>query len=278
MSYNIISENLSYSSSELIHRIKKMKYPIVRLAHRGFSGLYPENTLLAFQKAIDEGIEFLEMDLHLTRDRQVIIMHDESFERTTDGKGWVWDVDLKEAKQFNAGRGEHIPTLSEAIELVRPTSVRLCLELKYEPFTLDYSKSEPEALETTHEVVKILQQTHFIDRVIVTSFSPNVLRKAKELEPRLPSVLDPSPQDGSLNPKEVMGQVVPCANVVAYYYPHINKELMDEARLAGIHVWAWDPDEPEEFIRLINLGVHGIMTNRPDTLNSVLSSIKSIPI
>lgn len=255
-----------------------MKYPIVRLAHRGFSGMYPENTLLAFQKAMDEGVDFLEIDLHLTRDRKVIVMHDESFERTTNGKGWVWDVDLEDAKQFDAGKGERIPTLPEVIELVRPTAVRLCLELKYEPFTQDYSKSEPEALETTSEVIKILHQTDFVDRVIVTSFSPKVLRRAKELEPRLPSVLDPSPQDGTLTAKEVMEQVVPCANVVAYYYPHINKELMDEARLAGIHVWAWDPDEPDEILRLINLGVHGIMTNRPDTLNNMLSSVKSIPI
>jgi glycerophosphoryl diester phosphodiesterase len=255
-----------------------MKYSIVRLAHRGFSGLYPENTLLSFQKAIEEGVEFLEMDLHLTRDQEVIVMHDESFERTTNGKGWVWDIDLKDAMKFDAGQGQHLPTLLEVIDLVRPTEVRLCLELKFEPFTRDPMRSEPEALKTTAAVTKILRQNNFLERVVVTSFSPNVLKRAKELEPRLPTVLDPSPQDGTLNPKEVMEQVVPCANVVAYYYPHIDKELMDEARQAGIVVWAWDPDEPEEFLRLINLGVQGIMTNRPDALNKVLARIKSVPI
>jgi glycerophosphoryl diester phosphodiesterase len=255
-----------------------MKYPVIRLAHRGFSGLYPENTLLSFQKAIDEGVEFLEMDLHLTRDRKVIVMHDESFERTTNGKGWVWDVDLKDTRKFDAGQGQHLPTLLEVIELVRPSKVRLCLELKFEPFTRDPLRSEPEALETTAEVIKILRQKNFVDRVVVTSFSSNVLKRAKKLEPRLPTVLDPSPQDGTLSAKEVMDQVIPCANVVAYYYPHIDKRLMDEARLAGIHVWAWDPDEPEEFLRLINLGIQGIMTNRPDILNKVLAGIKSIPV
>ena len=253
-----------------------MKYSVVRQEHRGYSGSYPENTLLSFQKAIDEGVEFLELDLHLTRDRKVIVMHDETFERTTNGKGWVWDVDLMDARQLDAGRGEHLPTLLEVIELVRPTSVRLCLELKFEPFTLDLFRSEPEALGTTAEVIKILQKTNFVDRVVVTSFSPKVLKRAKELEPRLPTVLDPSPQDGTLTAKEVMEQVIPVANVVAYYYPYIDKELMDEARLSGIHVWAWDPDEPEEILRLINLGVQGVMTNRPDTLNLVLADIKSI--
>ena len=255
-----------------------MKYSLLRLAHRGLSGLYPENTILAFKKAMDAGVEFLEMDLHLTKDRKVIIMHDESFERTTNGKGWVWDVNLADARQLNAGLGEHLPTLNEVIELVRPTSVRLCLELKFEPHTLDPLRSEPEALETAVEVVKILRDENFVERVVVTSFSPNVLRRAKELEPRLPTVLDPYPQDGTLTPKQVMDQVVPCANVVAYYYPHIDKEFMDEARLAGIQVWAWDPDEPEEILRLAKLGVNGIMTNRPDIVNQVLAGIKTIPI
>lgn len=247
-----------------------MDYSVVRLAHRGASGLFPENTLLAFQKAIDEGVEFLEMDLHLTSDRKVIVIHDESFERTTNGKGWVWDATLAEVRSYDAGNGEHIPTLLEVIDLVRPTSVRLCLELKYEPFTKDPIRSEPEAMATAEEVIKILHETNFIDRVVVTSFSQNVLKRAKELEPRLPIVLDPSPQDGTLSPKQVMDQVVPYANIVAYYYPHIDKAFMDESRLAGICVWAWDPDKEEDIKRVIDLGVDGVMTNRPDRLNRVL--------
>jgi glycerophosphoryl diester phosphodiesterase len=254
-----------------------MKYPILRQAHRGASGLYPENTVLSFSKAITEGVEFIEMDLHLTKDRQVIIIHDETYNRTTNGTGWVWDLDLDEVKKLDAGQGEHVPTLYEVIDLARPTSVRLCLELKYEPNTIEPIRAEPEAMETTVEVIKILQQTNFIDRVVVTSFSPNVLKHAKKIEPRLPTVLTPSPQDGSLTPKQVMDLVVPCANVVAYYHRHIDKSFMDEARLAGISVWAWDPDEPSDILRVINLGVQAVETNRPDILNRVLAGIESLP-
>jgi len=254
-----------------------MKYPLVRLAHRGLSGLYPENTLLAFSKAIQEGIEYLEMDLHLTRDRKVIVIHDESYERTTNGTGWVWDMDLADVQKLDAGKGEKVPTLADVIELVRPTNVRLCLELKYEPFTKDPMRAVPEALQTADEVVKLLHATNFVERTIVTSFSSEVLLHAKKLEPRLPTVLDPSPQDGSLTPGQVMDQVVPCANIVAYYYPHITREFMDEARLCGILVWAWDPDKPEDISRVINLGVQGVMTNRPDVLNRILSGISSLP-
>jgi len=254
-----------------------MRYPIVRQAHRGASGLFPENTILSISKAINEGVEFVEMDLHLTKDRQVIIIHDETYDRTTNGTGWVWDMNLDEVQKLDAGQGEHVPTLEEVIELVRPTPVRLCLELKYEPNTNDLLRAEPEAMATAAEVIKILKKTNFVHRVVVTSFSPKVLTTTKKIEPRLPTVLTPSPQDGSLSPKEVMEMVVPCANVVAYYYRHINKSFMDEARLAGISVWAWDPDDPNEILRVINLGVQAVETNRPDILNRVLSGIKSLP-
>ncbi len=108
---------------------------------------------------------------------------------------------------------------------------------------------------------------NFVNRAVVTSFSANVLKKAKELEPRLPTVLDPTPQDGTLTPKQVMDQVVPCANVVAYYYPHIDKELMDEARMAESTSGHGTADKPEDILRVINLGVQGVMTNRPDVLS-----------
>ena len=107
-----------------------MKYSIVRQAHRGFSGLYPENTMLSFRKAIEEGTEFIEMDLHLTKDRQVIIIHDETYDRTTNGTGWVWDMDLKDVKKLDAGQGEKIPTLLEIIEFARPLRSSLVSGIK----------------------------------------------------------------------------------------------------------------------------------------------------
>jgi glycerophosphoryl diester phosphodiesterase len=254
-----------------------MRYSIVRQAHRGFSGLYPENTLLSFEKAMDEGVEFVEMDLHLTKDRQVIVIHDEKYDRTTNGTGWVWDMDLDDVRKLDAGQGQRIPLLTDVIDFARPTSVRLCLELKYEPNTSDPIRAEPEALATAKEVIKILQQAQFLDRVVVTSFSPNVLKHVRELEPRLSTVLTISPKEVSLSPHEVMQQVLPYANVVAYYYRNIDKSLMEQARLTGVSVWAWDPDDPNEILRVIGLGVQAVETNRPDILNNVLSGLKSIP-
>lgn len=252
-----------------------MEYPIVRVAHRGASGLYPENTLLSFRKAIEFGVDYVEMDLHLSKDREIIAIHDETLDRTTQGKGFVWDKTLEELRQLDAGRGEHIPILSEVIDLVRPTSARLLLELKYE-VEADYpDKYLNEGLATTEAVIKFLGRAGFIDRVVLTSFSPVLLQRVKELEPRFPLSIDPFPQDGSLTPKQVMDQVLPSgANNVAYYYSACDQAFIEESRLCGITTWAWDPDDPDELRRLIRLGVDGIETNRPDVLNQVLSEFK----
>jgi glycerophosphoryl diester phosphodiesterase len=110
---------------------------------------------------------------------------------------------------------------------------------------------------------------------VLTSFSPILLQRAKELEPRYPLISTPYPQDGSLTPKQVMDQVLPSrANIVAYYYSCCDQAFMEESRLCGIATWAWDPDDPDELRRLIRLGVQGVETNRPDILNQVLSEFK----
>ena len=83
-----------------------MDYPVVRIAHRGASKQFPENTLLAFRKAIEQGVDYLEMDLHLTQDREIVIMHDETLDRTTNGTGFIWDKTLEELRKLDAGRGE----------------------------------------------------------------------------------------------------------------------------------------------------------------------------
>ncbi len=109
----------------------------------------------------------------------------------------------------------------------------------------------------------------------MTSFSPILLQRAKELEPRYPLIMTPYPHDGSLTPKQVMDQVLPSgANIVAYHYSCYDQAFMEESRLCGITTWAWDPDDPDEMRRLIRLGVHGVETNRPDILNQVLSEFK----
>ena len=106
-------------------------------AHRGFSGKYPENTMLAFEKAVELGVDGIELDVHLTKDNELVIIHDEDIKRTCDGEGLVKDMTLEELKKFDASatfRGVYgfcgIPTLREYFELVKDTDIITNIELK----------------------------------------------------------------------------------------------------------------------------------------------------
>ena len=133
--------------------------------------------------------------------KKIFFIHDEKLDRTTNGTGFVWDQTLDELRKLDAGQGERIPTLAEVVDLVRSTPVRLCVEIEYE-IELDYTdRYLKESLATTEAVINFMDRAGFTDRAVLTSFSPIILQRAKELEPRFPLVIDPFPQDGSLTPK-----------------------------------------------------------------------------
>lgn len=239
---------------------------IVRIAHRGASAQYPENTLLAFRKAIEQGIDMLEFDVRCTADAHLIVMHDHTLERTTNGHGNVNDHNLEKIRQLDAGQGEKIPLLEEVIELARATNIRLCVELK--------NSTEDEELALAEAVIRMLEATAFLSRAVVTSFSPKALLRAKAISPEVSAMLDPTPQDGSLSPREICAQALRAgANSLCYDFRFLTPEIVRECQLTGLALWAWYPDEPADLERVIQLGVHGIMSNRPDVLNKVLHDL-----
>ena len=96
---------------------------IVRVAHRGASAQYPENTLLAFRRAIEQGVDALEIDIRSTADDELIVMHDPTLERTTNGHGNVRTQNLQEIRQLDAGQGEKVPLLQEVIQMAREAQI-----------------------------------------------------------------------------------------------------------------------------------------------------------
>ncbi|HLF89102.1 MAG TPA: glycerophosphodiester phosphodiesterase family protein [Anaerolineales bacterium] len=240
-----------------------MPFPFIRVAHRGASAECPENTLLAFRRAMEHGVEALELDIHLTKDHELVVIHDDTLDRTTNGLGWVRDFTLAEIRQWDAGQEERIPTLAEVYQLVQPTPVRLCVEIKGETL--------PEELKITEAVVQSLKQADFLGRVIVTSFSPQALLRVRALEPTLPTMLDPSPQDGSLTPREICEQTLRAgANCLSFDHHFVTPAVAEAARLAGLALFPWAPNSPEAIRPMLQLGVPGLMTDRPDVLNQVL--------
>ncbi|NDI33907.1 glycerophosphodiester phosphodiesterase [Chengkuizengella sediminis] len=149
-------------------------------AHRGSSGTHPENTMVSFQEALHVGANGIELDVHLTKDGEVVVIHDERVDRTTNGTGFVHEKTLKELKQLDAGswysyhhKGETIPTLNEVLEWISNKNLLLNIELKND--IIQY-----EGLE--EKVIQLVHKYDVSESVIISSFNHYSLVKVKQLD------------------------------------------------------------------------------------------------
>ena len=149
------------------------RWSVAFIAHRGLAPGYPENTLAAYREAIKLGAEALEIDLRGTKDGEVVILHDETLERTTDGTGKVTDKTLAELKRLDAGKGERIPTYEEVLQLVNGTGVKLLLDIKESP-VLDKKR-----------IVDLTEKHNAVLNVIVGPRNLADLRTFRSLNPNL---------------------------------------------------------------------------------------------
>ena len=138
-------------------------------AHRGWCSKYPENTMSAFKAALDIGVDQIETDVRITKDGHLVLIHDNTVDRTTNGKGFVHDMTLSELRELDAGNGEKIPTLEELMELVKdhPT-VTLDIELKEYP---DDFEDKKYAYHVCDLILEMIDKYGFSDRVVINSFS-----------------------------------------------------------------------------------------------------------
>lgn len=240
----------------------------LNFGHRGFSGRYPENTLLAFEKAMDAGCDGIELDVHLSRDGEVVIIHDETVDRTTDGSGNVRDFTLEELKKLNAygsfpgkfGRSE-IPTLREYFELIRGTGIITNIELKVGVYVY------PEIEEKT---LKLIDEFGLRDRIIISSFNHYSVLAMKKLAPDM--------KYGFLEESRVidMPQYARGHGVDAIHplFNVVDADYMNQCRQLGLDVNCWTVNRREDIMCMAKLGVHGIIGNNPDICADVLRSMK----
>ena len=233
---------------------------IWKVAHRGASGEAPENTIASFKRAIVQGAEIIETDARLSEDKEIILIHDETVERTTNGKGRVSQLTLKELKGLDAGSwlgkkfsSERIPTLSEAIAIVRGKA-KLDIELKgKDPFL-------PE------KVVSLLEKEDFTREAIISSFNYFFLKEVKRLEPPIITGLlfaTPAQEKKGFPYWKWLDLILPRYNL-------ISEDLIARAHSKNLKVIAWTTDNPEEIKRLIDLEVDGIASNYPALLTKIL--------
>ncbi len=232
------------------------------IAHRGASGHAPENTMAAFHRAVDLGARFIETDLHLTRDSQLVAIHDDTLDRTTNGRGTVTNHSLAELRQLDAGAwfapefaGERIPTLDEIFAFSREHDVVFYLEIK-----------PGGAWRAEHALAGALRNAAAVERAVVLCFDPELLRAAHQLDSSMMTGLLANRPASDLVQRALRAG----ARQLAPRWDLISPELVQQARAAGLSVIAWTVNQPRQMRALLDLGVDGIMTDFPDRLIAVL--------
>jgi glycerophosphoryl diester phosphodiesterase len=238
--------------------------PPLRIAHRGASGrgLAPENTLAAFEKAIELGVDMLEVDVRKTGDGHIVVLHDPSLDRTTDSQGLVRDMTLEQVRQADAGAGERVPLLSEVLDLARHRA-QVLLEIKSDFIA--------------ERVLQIIFESGAEDQVVLQSFNPQTVQRVKLLAPQLPASLlvGQLPTTPSrVRARRLVAQVLEVgANALSVWHATLTPPLIEEMRKRAIAVWAWTVDEEIIMRDLAMMGVQGIITNYPDRLNAVFDDL-----
>jgi glycerophosphoryl diester phosphodiesterase len=258
-------------------RVAKPGWP-ADLAHRGSSLAAPENTMEAFRLAVEDGAGGLELDVHMTRDGEIVVLHDDTVDRTTDGTGAVRDMSLRELRGLDAGyrftpdggrtypfrgRGVRVPTLGEIYEAFPETPVNVEI------------KEAQDGVE--REVLRIVQEAGAEKRTIMASGRYPVIRRFRGLTDEVPTAasyrevvtlftLSRLGLEGLIDPQYEAVQVPPSHRGI----PVVTPRFLDAAHSLGLRVDVWTLNDPEDMHRMLDLGADGIITKRPQVLREVL--------
>ena len=251
---------------------------ILVIAHRGGLALRPENTLEAFGKAEELGVDVIELDIHSSRDGELVIMHDETIDRTTNGTGDIRDFTLSDLKSFDAGYrwtnddGASYPYRGKGIRI--PTLTEAFIQIKRANIIIEIKQSEPSVIEPLCELIK---KYNLQDRVVAASFSNQALLEFRRSFPEVATsaTMSEAVRFFILNTFHLAGFYRPQA--VALQVPEyhagrkvLNKRFIESARKNDIEVHAWTINKTDDMKRMISLGVNGIVTDNPDRLLKLL--------
>jgi glycerophosphoryl diester phosphodiesterase len=243
-----------------ISDLKMSPRPLV-IAHRGYRAKYPENTLIAFQAAIDAGVDMIELDVLLSKDRKLVVIHDANLERTTNGHGEVGNHTMAELKKLDAGRwfdprfaGERLPTIEEVPDQAKG-KVPLNIEIKrsaYEP------NSPPDAIET--QLVHLVRRENMTESVLISSFEWRVLENIRAME-GAPSVAALSRYP------DADGHAAACRKLKAFSwhpsYLELREDHVREMHEVGIPVFPYNADTREDVERMLAMHADGVITSDP---------------
>jgi len=239
------------------------------IAHRGFSGRAPENTVAAIREAIAIGADMAEIDVTLTADERVVVIHDETLQRTTNGSGNVGDHSFDEIRSLDAGSwfapqfaGEKVPTLGEVLDT---TKGRILLNVEI--------KSEAVHRGISDKVAAAIKERGMTDQVIVSSFSPTALEQMHAAAPEIRTAVlfNPELQRGEDPVEIVHGLGASAFNIRG---SRLKVKMLRSCREHGIPVGIYTVDKPRKMKRWVKKGIDAIFTNHPDRLFEVLEELQ----
>lgn len=238
----------------------------LNLGHRGASADAPENTLAAFRRAAELGADGIEFDAKLSRDGVVVILHDATVDRTTDGSGRVSDLSLAELKQLDAGAkfsakfaGERIPTLEETLDAIGD---RLLINIELTNYA-----SRNDGLEA--KVLELMLRHPWRERIMLSSFNPIALRRVKRAAPQVVCGLLTLPGRMFQAGRILFARLIPGLDAHHPHHSMTTAGFVRRAHARGQKVNTWTVNAEAEMRRLIAIGVDALMTDQPDVLRRI---------
>jgi len=219
---------------------------MIIMGHRGAAALEPENTLLSIGRAIEIGVNAVEIDVHLSKDKEIVVIHDSTVDRTTDGTGPVCSFTVDELKKLDAGKGQRIPTLQEVIDFIG-NKVDLVIELKEEG--------------TEESVFGLIKKNNIEDTVYVISFWHRFVKTIKEMDRHIKTgvLLVGCPVDTCIATQA-------SADALVMNYSFIDSKFVQTAHKENLKVFVWNIDKRNLLKPYADMGVDGIGTNDPRVL------------
>ena len=242
---------------------QKNKIPLI-FAHRGANTFAPENSLEAFEKAIELGCDGIEMDLRYTTSGDIIVFHDRSLTRMTSQKGNVQQLSLSDIRKFNLDNksGRFIPTFEEVLDLIGD-KVLINLDVKREAFRSNGFEEK---------IINVLNDYKLRENIIISSFNPLVLKKIEKITPQfhLGFILS--------NRSQNLMQTKISLKSLHINYRILSMKYLKAKQAKGLKIIPWTIDEKEDFFHFTKMGVDGIITNRPEVYFEMSEQNSAIPL
>jgi glycerophosphoryl diester phosphodiesterase len=246
-----------------LEALRTEKNRVLVVAHRGSSGSAPENTMASFEMALESGAEIIECDVRLTKDGEVVVFHDRTLNRTTNGEGLVGEKTLEELKKLDAGswfgskfKGERIPTLSEVLRLLNGCAM-LNIELK-----ADYRERRSN-VQLQERVLEAVKYSHARGRIFLASFNHRLMWEIKARHPELTTaVIYKAVRDFASHPSSLVSRARADAFVCGRWW--LRRKLLEDLQEHHIPLFVYTVDKERDVERMIRLHVNGVITNLPD--------------